>query len=339
MNGRRYRLIAMWCFLVATIAHLCFQPTFADIVRLELDGLVVDQNGGSFVIVASPEPQVAYVPGAYAVNIAFDVFSPDLTTIEFDTVGVLPDMIELGAGVGTTPHPGTLVEGDVIQYVAAGPTQVPGNGTSLMQVNFTVPGGFDPLTQGFRATIVPAHPSNPDLYVTFAGDGYDLELGSIDIGTPGTGFDLCDINRDGSCDVADIDALTLAIVEANTTSAMDLNADGNVDTLDRDYWVHDLMNLYYGDSNLDGVFDTSDLVLVLQAGQFEDDVVGNATWATGDWSGDLEFSTSDLITAFQDGGFEQGPRSAVAAVPEPASITLALFAGMLLLNQRRARVR
>ena len=190
----------------------------------------------------------------------------------------------------------------------AGATEVPEGGTSLMQFDFTVPGGFDPATQGFRVAVVPAHPSNPELFVTYAGEGYDLALGSAVVGTLGVAnFELCDVNQDGSCDVDDIDALTAGIANSATTAAMDLNSDGSVDLVDRDVWVRDLMHLYYGDSNLDGEFNTSDLVFVLQQGQFEDAVVGNSTWGSGDWSGDLEFSTSDFITAFQDGGFEQGP--------------------------------
>ncbi len=53
-----------------------------------------------------------------------------------------------------------------------------------------------------------------------------------------------------------------------------------------------------GDANLDGVFDAADLILVFQAGQFEDGLVGNSVWATGDWNGDGEFDTSDIIAAY-----------------------------------------
>ncbi|MCA9213464.1 MAG: lamin tail domain-containing protein, partial [Planctomycetales bacterium] len=41
-----------------------------------------------------------------------------------------------------------------------------------------------------------------------------------------------------------------------------------------------------GDVNGDGVFDSSDLVAVLQAGEFEDAIDGNSTFAEGDWNGD-----------------------------------------------------
>jgi hypothetical protein len=58
-----------------------------------------------------------------------------------------------------------------------------------------------------------------------------------------------------------------------------------------------------GDSNLDGRFDSGDLVLVFQAGQYEDAVAGNSSWAAGDWNGDGEFTTADLVLAFQLGTY------------------------------------
>lgn len=60
-----------------------------------------------------------------------------------------------------------------------------------------------------------------------------------------------------------------------------------------------------GDSNKDGVFNSSDLILVLAAGQYEDCVTGNSTWETGDWNDDGEFDSSDLIYAFQQGTYEE----------------------------------
>ena len=54
-----------------------------------------------------------------------------------------------------------------------------------------------------------------------------------------------------------------------------------------------------GDANLDGVFDSSDLVAVFIVGQYEDNVPQNSSWATGDWNCDQEFTTSDLVAAFQ----------------------------------------
>jgi hypothetical protein len=59
-----------------------------------------------------------------------------------------------------------------------------------------------------------------------------------------------------------------------------------------------------GDANLDGAFDSTDLVLVFQAGQYEDAIAGNSVWSTGDWDGDGDFTTSDLVMAFGFGAYE-----------------------------------
>ena len=58
-----------------------------------------------------------------------------------------------------------------------------------------------------------------------------------------------------------------------------------------------------GDSNFDGVFDSSDIVLVMQAGEYEDATPNNSTFAEGDWNGDGDFTTSDFVTAFAAGTY------------------------------------
>ena len=56
-----------------------------------------------------------------------------------------------------------------------------------------------------------------------------------------------------------------------------------------------------GDANHDGYFDSSDLVTVFQAGQYQDAIIGNSTWEEGDWNGDEESDTADIVLAFQSG--------------------------------------
>lgn len=90
---------------------------------------------------------------------------------------------------------------------------------------------------------------------------------------------------------------------------------------ERANYVHDVLNTWVGDANLDGEFNSSDFVEVFQAGQYEDGTPGNSSWRTGDWNGDGDFGSGDFVVAFQDGGFEVGPRQAVA-VPEPSSAIL-----------------
>jgi hypothetical protein len=58
-----------------------------------------------------------------------------------------------------------------------------------------------------------------------------------------------------------------------------------------------------GDSNHDGIFSSPDLVLVMQAGEYEDNITGNSTFEEGDWDGDGDFTTSDLILALETGTY------------------------------------
>ncbi|MFC1758513.1 lamin tail domain-containing protein [Planctomycetota bacterium] len=54
-----------------------------------------------------------------------------------------------------------------------------------------------------------------------------------------------------------------------------------------------------GDANLDGVFDSADLIQIFQLGRYEDDTSTDADWASGDWNGDGKFDSTDFVFAFQ----------------------------------------
>ena len=60
-----------------------------------------------------------------------------------------------------------------------------------------------------------------------------------------------------------------------------------------------VVNRLPGDSNQDGIFNSSDLVTVFQRGEYEDTVLQNSTFEDGDWNGDGDFTTADLVYAFQ----------------------------------------
>jgi hypothetical protein len=136
--------------------------------------------------------------------------------------------------------------------------------------------------------------------------GFDFEtvLNANHAITPRTG----DFDRNGVRDAADIDALTAATLDPFIDSRddryeYDVNRDGPVNELDRSFLVRDLMQATFGDANLDGRFDSSDLNAVLQAGKYRSAAVADATWATGDWNGDQEFDQRDLIFVFQQGEY------------------------------------
>ncbi len=129
-----------------------------------------------------------------------------------------------------------------------------------------------------------------------------------------------DFNGNGELDAEDMDLLTQAVIAGNDPPEFDLNEDQLVNRADREVWVQDLSNTYFGDSNLDGEFNSSDLVTVFAAGKYEVDA--DAGWADGDWGGDVRFDSGDLVVAFAEGGYELGPRQAANAVPEPTSLLM-----------------
>jgi hypothetical protein len=151
-------------------------------------------------------------------------------------------------------------------------------------------------------------------------------INAIEIVASGVAADPGDFDGNGILDAADIDALTAEVKAGTNNASFDLNKDGSVNQEDRRVWVEDIRNTYFGDSNLDGEFSSSDFVTVFVPGEYEDGVEGNSTWASGDWNGDCEFSSSDFVAAFQGQGYEQGPRQGAAAqaVPEPATGILAV---------------
>ena len=132
-----------------------------------------------------------------------------------------------------------------------------------------------------------------------------------------------DYNEDGVLSAADVDLQTIAMQSPDPDLFIfDENGDDVVDQADRTIWVYEHAGTYFGDANLDGEFNSGDLVSVFQAGRYETDEA--AGWTEGDWSGDGRFGSRDLVVAFQDNGYEQGPQA--ATIPEPTAATLLLIA-------------
>ncbi len=157
---------------------------------------------------------------------------------------------------------------------------------------------------------------------------------------PATEFAQGDFNENGVLDVRDLDILSRELREATAEPGYDLDGDGIVGQLDRNYWVENLKQTWFGDTDLDGQFTSDDLTMVFQSGRYEDGIDGNATWSSGDWNGDGDFDSGDLVVAFTDGGFEQGPRPAMNAVPESTSfaILMATLIGVATVSRTRQSV-
>ena len=147
---------------------------------------------------------------------------------------------------------------------------------------------------------------------------------------------LGDFNGNELLDAADIDLLSEEVRAGKNTASFDLNADALVNDIDRQVWVHDLKQTYFGDSDLNGLFDSTDLVQVLAFGEYEDEVPMNSTWVTGDWDGDGDFTSSNLVLALADGGYDAITRQATHSVPEPlGSVPMFLAFATLLAATRR----
>jgi hypothetical protein len=124
-------------------------------------------------------------------------------------------------------------------------------------------------------------------------------------------FDMGDIHADGLLDASDLDRY--AALQRDSSPTADLNGDGRFDEQDWSFLVEQVLNTYFGDANLDGQFDSADVVQVFQRGKYEANEPGaQVGWADGDWNGDGRFNSADLVAALAQGGYEAGPRSALA---------------------------
>ena len=203
--------------------------------------------------------------------------------------------------------------------------------------------GYEPLEHAFA--VEPGEVSGPFAAIDMtdavlpAGLSWDVQYTgeSVILSIAGVAGTLGDFDGNGTIDATDIDLLSAEVRAGTNDPQYDVNSDGLVNDQDRSQWVDSLKSTYVGDSNLDGQFDSGDLVAVFTVGEYEDGVAGNSGWADGDWNGDGDFDTTDFVAAFSAGGYEQGPRPALAAaVPEPNTLSL-LFAGLIGLRIAIAR--
>jgi hypothetical protein len=108
-----------------------------------------------------------------------------------------------------------------------------------------------------------------------------------------------DWNVDNRIDANDVDLLAAAIQAGDSDLSFDVNNDRVVDALDLRALVQDRLASPPADVNLDGVFDSADLVQIFQAGKYETDQT--ALWSAGDFNSDGRFDSADLVVALQSG--------------------------------------
>jgi hypothetical protein len=226
------------------------------------------------------------------------------------------------AAVGTGESLGLYING---ASVATGGTAITTDyGSSALP--FRIGGDiFDEGGDRFRGTLDEVAFWNVALSADQVTQHFQAAIGAL---IPG------DFNGNGGLDVDDVNLLQLAIYEGSDDLLYDVDGNAVIDDDDLIFWVNDLAFTWIGDANLDGVFNSSDFVQVLAAGQYEDNVSENSTWDTGDWNSDLEFNSADLVTALAYGGYELPPPGATP-VPEPT--TIPYLAAVLWLIARRRR--
>ncbi len=147
---------------------------------------------------------------------------------------------------------------------------------------------------------------------------------------------LGDFDGDGSLTVLDIDRMAERMRAPVYYSRYDTNDDGVVDLFDRQQVIQQYFGSSFGDANLDGRFESIDLVEVFAAGGFEDGIPSNASWASGDWDGDGDFTSTDLLVALQAGRYE-APGPVPAAVPEPVGLLILIASAAPLLRYVSSR--
>ena len=76
-----------------------------------------------------------------------------------------------------------------------------------------------------------------------------------------------------------------------------------VEQVDLAHLVENILGTGFGDANLDGRFDSDDLIEVFCGGEYADNLEGNSTWMEGDWDGNGDFDSDDLLAALQAGGY------------------------------------
>lgn len=121
-----------------------------------------------------------------------------------------------------------------------------------------------------------------------------------------------DFNGDGRVDQIDIQLLCAAMSSADLRFDLDQNA--RIDKQDLMFLVENILGTVAGDTNLDRRFDSKDLLVVWQAGEYEDGIAGNSTWSEGDWNGDGEADSHDIVLAFQTGWYELPPQALAASL-------------------------
>ncbi|MCA9215293.1 MAG: VWA domain-containing protein [Planctomycetales bacterium] len=116
---------------------------------------------------------------------------------------------------------------------------------------------------------------------------------------------IADFDSSGRIDGDDVDAIldfyhNPITPTPSSQDLVDYDYDGNGSLNDEDglKYINDVLMLWLGDANGDGVFNSSDLVTMFEAAEYEDGVEDNSTWSEGDFNFDQDFDSSDWQSVF-----------------------------------------
>jgi MYXO-CTERM domain-containing protein len=146
---------------------------------------------------------------------------------------------------------------------------------------------------------------------------------------------LGDVDTDGDETADDIDAADIDLCyDRFGTSDMfaDLDDSGPVGQPGGAELVETILGTEYGDADLDGDVDLSDLGMML-GGYGSTSGMG---WADGDLDGDAQIGLSDLGKLLGNYGYTGGMAGPPADAPEPAAVVLLGLGGVALVRRRRS---
>ncbi|MCA9212924.1 MAG: hypothetical protein KDB27_07665 [Planctomycetales bacterium] len=86
----------------------------------------------------------------------------------------------------------------------------------------------------------------------------------------------------------------------------DVNSDGSLDQDDVQFFLNNILQTTPGDVDLNGRFDSGDLVKMFTTARYENNIPGSATFADGDMDGNGLFDSSDLVKMFSEGRYDSG---------------------------------
>ena len=141
-------------------------------------------------------------------------------------------------------------------------------------------------------------------------EGWVIGLDDVVFSLSSSDTRLGDFNGNGELDVLDLDLISAEIGANSADIRFDLDGNGEISEADRIAWVTDVKSTFFGDANLDGKVDRSDLN-ALGANWLSTTAT---SWSEGDFDGDGVVASSDLNYI---GANWQSGNAAAATVPEP----------------------